>query len=121
MIGGFLGKMVLGFVVVAVVLYDGGSIAINFFTLDSTADEIAVALSTEITPGTGAPNPQTLQLAAKQKATESGARLVSVSFDTATRVIHLTIRRRASTLVVGRIGPLEDWTKATAEGQAGSI
>lgn len=121
MIGGFLGKMLLGFVVVAVVLYDGGSIAINFFTLDSTADEIAVTLSTRIPAGTTAPNAQTLENDAQTLAKESGARLLSVSFDNTARIVHVTIRRRASTLVIGRIGPLEDWTKATAEGQAGSV
>ena len=106
MIGGFLGKMVLGFVVVAVVVFDGGSIAVNFFTLDSTADEIAIALSTEIGPATSPPNPQALELSAKQKATAAGARLISVSFDNTTKIVHITIRRRATTLVVGRIGPI---------------
>ena len=121
MIGGFLGKMILGFLLVAVVLYDGGSIAINFFTLDSTADEIAVALSTEIPPGTTTPNPQALEQSAKQRASASGAKLLSVSYDATTKVIQLRIRRRASTLVIGRIGPIEHWAKATAEGQAGTL
>ena len=121
MIGGFLGKMLLGFVVVAVVLYDGGSIAINYFTLDSTADDIANALSLEICPGQPPPNPQTLEQSAAQLATESDAKLMSVSFDPTTRLIHLTIRRRSNSLVVGRIGPIKDWTRATTEGQAGCV
>ena len=121
MIGGFLSKMLLGFVVVAVVLYDGGSIAINYFTLDSTADDIANSLSLEICPSQSAPNPQTLEQSAAQHATGAGAKLMAVAYDHATRIIRLTVRRRASSLVIGRIGPIKDWTRATTEGQAGCV
>lgn len=114
---GWFAKLALGFVVLAVVIYDGGSILVNFFTLDSRADEIAIELTTGVTPGS-------LTLAnveprAREAARESDARLVSVTVEGNT--VRVKIRRRASTLLVGRIGPLEDWARATAEGQAATL
>lgn len=117
LIVGWFAKLAIGFVVLAVAIYDGGSILVNFFTLDSRADEIAIELTTGVTPGS-------LTLAsveprAREAARASGARLISVTIEGNT--VLLTIRRRASTLVVGRIGPLESWTRATAEGRASSL
>lgn len=114
---GWFGKLALGFALLAVVIYDGGSILVNFFTLDSRADEIAIELTTGVTPGT-------LTLAnveprAREAARESGARLISVTIEDKT--VRITIRRRASTLLVGRIAPLEDWARATAEGKASTL
>ena len=113
---GWLGKLAIGFVVVAVVLFDGGSIMVNFFTLDSTADEIAVQLTTGVSVGDLSPTD--LEPRARELAKASGARLVSLTVEGT--VVKITLRRKAKTLIVGRIGALEDWTKATAEGQAGA-
>lgn len=110
---GWLGKLLIGFVLIGIVIFDGGAIVINFFTLDSTADEIAIKLTT------GTTQPLTIQEVepqARALAKEAGARLVSVSVEGNT--VHLQLRRRATTLVVGRIGPIADWARATAEGQA---
>lgn len=113
---GWLGKLIIGFVVLAIVVYDGGSILVNFFTLDSTADEIAVVLTTDETPGTLSITD--LEPRARALAKEAGAHLVSITLDG--DIVHVTLRRRASTLVVGRIGPIEDWARATVEGQSGA-
>lgn len=113
---GWLGKLVLGFIVVAIAIFDGGAILINFFTLDSTADEIAIKLTTD-TLGRSFTSQATLESEARALAKEAGARLVSVSVDNSKR-IHLVLRRRATTLVVGRIPPIADWARATAEGEA---
>ena len=114
---GWFGKMLIGFIVVGVAIYDGGSILVNFFTLDSRADEIAVELTTGVTPGSLSLT--SIEPRAREAARASGARLVSVTIEG--NIVHVTLRRKASTLVVGRIGPLEDWTKATADGQAGTL
>lgn len=113
---GWLGKLLIGFVVIGVLVIDGGSILVNFFTLDSTADEIAIELTTNAASGTLSVTD--LEPRARALAKEAGARLVSLSVEG--NVVHVTLRRRAKTLVVGRIGPLEDWTRATADGQHGA-
>jgi hypothetical protein len=115
MISGFLVKMVIGFAIVAVIIFDGGSILINFFTLDSRADEIAVQVTTGVE---GTPTEDTLRTEAAALAKESGAHLVDLTLEG--EVVHLTLRRKAGTMVVGKIGWFKGWTRATAEGQAGT-
>lgn len=117
LIMGWFGKMLIGFVVLGVAIFDGGSILVNFFTLDSRADEIAVELTTGVTPGSLSLS--SIEPRAREAARASGARLISVTIEG--NVVRVTLRRKASTLVVGRIGPLEDWTRATADGQAGTL
>src|SRR5687768_2607592 len=73
---GWLGKLAIGFAVVAVLLFDGGSILINFFTLDSTADEIAIKLTTGLTfQGL---SEERLKPQAEELAKEVGARLIDL-------------------------------------------
>lgn len=116
---GWLAKLVIGFVLVAIVLFDGGSIFVNFFTLDGTADEIANTVSVSAVTDRNISD-RVLEEEAKELADEAGARLVSFERDRQESLIRLTLRRRAKTLVVGRIGYIEDWARATAEGQAGT-
>lgn len=116
MITGWLVKLALGFLFVAVVVFDGGSILVNYFTLDSTADEIAVQLTTNVQPGTM--RAESLQPQAAELAAASGARLVDLRVDG--NILYITLRRTADTLVVGRIDPIADWARATTEGQAGT-
>jgi len=115
---GWIGKLVLGFVVVGIVIFDAGSILVNFFTLDSTADEIAIELSLRVGTGTS-PTSRELERSAQELATQAEARLLRVEIDSE-KVVHVRLRRRADTLVVGRIGPIKDWARATADGRAGS-
>ena len=115
---GWLGKLMIGLALTAVVIFDAGSILINFFTLDSKADEIAIALSTDLARTDT--SSQAFLEEARTLATEAEARLVHLEFDPATRVVKVTLRRRADTLVVGRISFIKDWARATAEGQAGT-
>lgn len=116
LIVGWLGKLAIGFVIIGVLLFDGGSIVINFFTLDSTADEIAIKLTT----GVSAQELSEVRLRpqAEELAKEAGARLVDLRIEG--NLVFVTLRRRADTLVVGRIGPIKDWARATAEGQSGA-
>lgn len=120
MITGWLFRLVLGFAVVAIVLFDAGSVAVNFFTLDTKANEIAVTLATAVTNDElPANNPRALEDTAKRLAQEAGAHLVDAEIDTS-GVISVQLRRAAKTLVVGRVSALEQWTKATADARAGS-
>jgi len=117
LIVGWIGKIAIAFIIAGVVIFDAGSILVNLFTLDSTADEIAIELSIRV--GTGTPNQQELQQSAKELATAADARLLGVEVD-AEKVVRIRLRRRADTLVVERIGFIRNWALATADGQAGS-
>jgi hypothetical protein len=118
LIASYLLKMLIGFALTAVVLFDAGSIGVNFFTLDSTADDIAVKLSTGLSPGQP-PRQVDLETEARELATEADARLISVELTQEGNIV-VKIRRRADTLVVKHIGPLKDWARSTAEGRAGT-
>lgn len=111
----WIARLVIWFFIVAVVLFDGGSILINFFTLDSTANEIAVQISTDATGQTL--RPDALQAEAQALATGAGATLVAARVEN--NIVYITLEREADTLVIGRIGWIEDWARATADGQAG--
>lgn len=112
----WLVKLAIGFVLVGVLVFDGGSIVINFFTLDSTADEIAIQLTTGDVGRIL--DQRVLQQEAEVLAKQAGAHLVEVRLEQ--NIVYVTLRRRADTLVVGRIGPIKDWARATAEGQSGT-
>jgi hypothetical protein len=119
-IGGWLFRVVVAFAVAGAVLYDAGSIAVNFFTLDSKADEIALSIATAVTneelPDM---NPRAISDEATMQARDAEAKLMRAKLDSE-GVLSIRLRRVATTLVVGRIGWLEDWTKATADAQAGT-
>lgn len=108
-------KLAVGFAVAGIALFDAGAIVVNFFTLDSTADEIAVTLTTGVTQL----NPRTLANDAETLADEAGAELVDVRVED--RVVFVTLRRTAETVVVGKISWTKDWAESTAQGQAGVI
>jgi hypothetical protein len=109
----WLVRLILGFAVLAVVLYDAGSIAVNYFTLDSKAKEIATAVSIEATQESFF-NQRAMELLAEGLAEEAGARLIGFRLNR-DATVKLTIRRRGDTLVVSRISAIENWARATAD------
>ena len=120
MISGWLVRMVVIFAVVALLLFDAGSIAVNFFTLDSKADEIAVSLGTGITNREINPfNARAVTSAAEDIADAAGAKLVKAEL-IEDGTVHVRIRRTADTIVFGRFKQLRDWVRATADARAGS-
>lgn len=118
-------RVVVGLALAGVVLFDAGSIVVNFFSLDGTADEVAVAVTADIFSGE-APTPN---LECKRRlnvpicrrvyevAKDKNVRIVSARFDQ-DRVFHVELKREADTLIVGRIGAIEDWATATASASA---
>jgi hypothetical protein len=118
-IASWFGKIALTTAVLGVVLFDAGAVAVNFFGLDSTAGDVAVAVSNlaKATAG-GQVNAVQLEEEARRLAKEADARLVSFEYDAVGDQVFVTIRREANTLIVKRIGAIEDWGKATAEGRA---
>lgn len=118
-------RVVIGFAIVGVFVFDAGSIAINFFSLDGAADEVAVEVSTEL--ATGADVTPNLKCGRRstdpacrvvyEVAREKKVRIVSAHFDQQ-GIFHVELERTAETLVVGHIGAISDWATASASAQA---
>lgn len=124
----WLVKLVIGFAIFGVIAYDAGSILVNYFTLDSGADDMAIAVSTTVGAASTASqytDDEIWRLAKTEVESEdvgvAGARVVRVgtAIDD-TGVVTIRLRRVADTLIVRRIGAIEKWARATADGQAGT-
>ena len=126
----WLVKLIIGLAIGGVIVFDAGAIAVNFFGLDSDADEVANRLATEISSGQISQSEvQSLGVCGKKAAAtplcqrikdmanERGARILEVDVNLQGE-IKIRMRRKADTLLVQRIGPIEDWGTATAEGTA---
>lgn len=122
----WLVRIAVGLALLAVVVFDAGAIVVNFFSVDSAADEVALAVAADVVGGgrDAVPNlrcrPRSADPTCREVyavARDKGVEVVSASFD-ADGVFHVEVRRTAETLVVGRIGPIEDWATATAGAQA---
>ena len=121
----WLVRLLVGFALAAVVLFDAGSIVVNFFTLDGSVEEVALEVVTRV--GSGAdvtPNLKctrrsvdTTCRAVYEVAREEGVRVVSAHFDQE-GIFHVEAKRTADTLIVGRIDAIADWATATASAQA---
>lgn len=125
----WLVKIALVVAILGAILFDVASIAQNFFGLDSTADDMAIALSRNVATERRAmvcdvkapPPPQGFCREASDLARQNGARLIGaeVVSDNGTMAVHITLRRRAQTLIVENVGPLKRYGVATAEGRSG--
>lgn len=113
--------------VIGVVGFDVGSIVVNEVTLDSSAEEVAIAVSLTLSESTATNVADTqiydMAVAVVQDDTEgvADARVVrkGTEIDDAGNV-HIRLRRRADTLVTKLVGPLKRYTVATGDGQAGT-
>ena len=112
----WLGKTVLLMALFGVLLFDGASVTVNHLGLASTAEDIAAAVSTDVT-GSSTADPVAVEDQARLLAREAGARLVLAELD-AQGVVRVKLRRQAKTLILGRISATEEWTRATASARA---
>lgn len=116
----WLVKLTIGFAVVGVLLFDAGALVVNFFTLDSAARDLSNALTTDVSAGTTLTLEQLEQEArAYLEDHAPDARLVRVTLDAQERTVGVRLRRRAKTLILGRIGWTRPWTRATADSTSG--
>ncbi|HET7482795.1 MAG TPA: hypothetical protein VFK89_08040 [Actinomycetota bacterium] len=121
----WLVKIVLFFAVIGTVLFDAGSIVINSVTLDSSADQVAIAVSLKLAdnPGQFVTDQQVYDLAKTEVADPedgvAGAKVArkGTEIDDA-GIVHVRLKRRARTLVTKYIGPLKHFTAGTGNGQA---
>ncbi|MFN2388635.1 MAG: hypothetical protein ABR575_03375 [Actinomycetota bacterium] len=111
-------KIVIGLAIFSVVIYDAGSIAVNFFGVDSAAEEIAVEISTDIASGVQLTSVQ-IEDRARELARERKARLLEATLDPE-GVLVIKLRRRADTLIVGRISAVRHWARATGDARSGT-
>jgi hypothetical protein len=121
----WLVKLLVFFAIIGTALFDFGSIIVNDVTLDSSADQVAIAVSLRV--GSATPqffsDEQIFQFAREEvKDPEegvSGAKVLrkGTNIDE-TGVVHIKIRREAKTFVTKYIGPLEHFTFGTGSGQA---
>lgn len=124
----WLVKLALGFAIVGVVGFDAGSILVNYFTLDSGADNVAIAVSLTVDQSGGPANytsDEIRELAKAEVVSEDGgvegARVLRRGTDVdGEGVVHIRLRRVADTLIVKRIGAISKWAQAIADGQAGT-
>lgn len=124
----WLVKLAIGFTVIGVIGYDAGSILVNYFTLDSGADDVAVSVSTTVgstSAASGYTDEEIRQLALavvnSEEAGVEGARVLRRGTDIdQAGVVHIRLRRVADTLLVKRIAAIAKWARATADGQAGT-
>jgi hypothetical protein len=107
-------RLLLGFVIFGVIAYDAGAILVNFFTLNSRAEEIALEVAADSLGRDSFFDQAPLQRTARDLARESDARLVSFEVKR-DGTIELRIRRAADTLIVERVSAIEDWGRATAD------
>ncbi len=123
----WLVRVVLFLAVIGVVGFDLGSIVVNNVTLSSSAEEVAIEVSLSVTEGRGGffPDTRIYEMAVVVVEDESegveGARVVrkGTTLDEDGNV-HIRLKRPAETLVMDLIGPLEKYTVATGNGQAGT-
>lgn len=118
-------RILAGLAVTGLILFDVGAILVNYFTLDSVADEIALSVGTFAGEATVvAPNttctrrsPVPICREAAELARVAGARLIDATFDAEGNVT-IRVRRTADTLMVSRIGVIEGWGVARASARA---
>lgn len=127
-IGDWFVKLLIGFAIFGVIAFDVGSVLVNYFTLDSGADDVAVAVSTSVGASSRASNytdEEIRQLALAQVNSEDGgvkgARVLRQgTYIDEAGIVHIRLRRVADTLIVKRIEPISKWARALADGQAGT-
>lgn len=116
-------------VVVGVVIFDVGSIAVNNFSLSSSAEDVAVAVSITVSDSSRLPSSfadlEIYNLAVEEVEDEAngiaGARVMKRGTNVDDEgIVHVRLRRKADTLITHWIGPLKKKTIAVVNGQAGT-
>ena len=114
----WLMKILIFMGVVSFALFNAGAIAVNVVGLSSTADDIAVEVSTTLAQGPSM-QPRELQAEASRLARRAGAKLVGVWVDDS-RVLHVKLKRRARVVLIDDIDALRPYIVAKATGQSGT-
>jgi hypothetical protein len=115
----WLGKMLLVMAILGTIAYEAGAIAVNYFSLDSKANEIALEIATDLQDGAlPENNDEAVETATRALAKEAGAKLVAYEYDRENDLFYVTLKRSANTLIVSRIDATKDWVVARSNGKA---
>jgi hypothetical protein len=115
----WLGKILLVLAILGTIAYEAGAIAVNYFSLDSKANEIALEIATDLQGGVlPENNDEAIETATRALAKSAGARLVAFEYDRDNNIFHVTMKRSANTLIISRLDATEDWAVARSNGQA---
>jgi hypothetical protein len=115
----WLGKILLVLAILGTLAYEAGAIAVNYFGLDSTANEISLEIATDLQGGVlSEDNTEAIETATRALAKEAGAKLIAYEFDRENHRFHVTLKRSASTLIISRLDATKDWAVARSNGQA---
>ena len=112
-VAGWVVKLLLFFVLLGIVIYDGAAIAVNHFQLDGYTNDIAIELSSSARDE----NLLTLERKATKAARVWDARVVRVELNADKSILSVTLRREATTLVVSRVSRFSDWGRTTSTGR----
>lgn len=122
----WLVRILLSIALAGVVLFDVGSIVVNFFSVHDTAQSVAASVTTDLASGgiDAVPNLECVRRLrapacrrAYAVARDEGVEILSASFDERGR-FHVEVRKTAGTVIVGRISAIESWATATASASA---
>ena len=117
LITGFVIRMVIGFLIAGVVLFDLGAVTVNFFSVDQTAGKVAEAIAGQIATNELDPSkPRSVRKEARRLAKEDGAKLIELEASRAS--VTISLKKEAATLIVKRVPAFRDWGMATAEARA---
>jgi hypothetical protein len=107
-------RVCLVIAIIGLVLFEAGSVAWNYFGVDSTADDIAFEVAASLSDGVQVY--AKLEDQAKSLAKESGAKLLDLKITA--EDVQVKIRREATTFVISRVDAIADWGTAAATGRA---
>jgi hypothetical protein len=127
---GWFVRVFLGLAVAGLILFDAAALVINYFGLDSAADDMAVALSTEVDnlpdQAVVTCDVKTVSVSgpvfcqeAHRLAQENNATLLEATIDQEA-VVNIRLRRTADTVLVERVGFVKKYGVARAQGRSGS-
>ena len=111
-VAGWAVKLILFFVLLGIVIYDGTAIAVNSFQLDGYSNDVAIELSSSARED----SILMLEREAKKVALAWDAKLVRVELSADKSIVSVTLKREANTLVVSRVSRFSDWGRATSTG-----
>lgn len=114
----WLFKIVLVLGLIGFVLFNAGAMAVNTFGLSSTATDIAVQVSSDMS---SQPSMTITQAATEAQglAHEHGAHLSKIWINQDDDTLHIELRRRADVLLIGKVKSLKPYVVARATGQSG--
>ena len=114
LIGTWFIRIALGFLIGGVILFDLGSIVVNYVGLDSKANEIEISVETLASDDELNIYAFESKNIVREMVEDAGAKLIRYR-TLPDGELRIKIRRKARTLVVGYFDPIKSWAVATTQ------